>query len=142
MSKFSRYEIFAAWNFRWIGSKQDFHHYIFANHRSIMEGSTCYVLLQISNCCKLANFCALNFRCIHRWSWNPWNLHTAENSTRMVCVLRLLNGTQQWQMWLCLRKPVLFTQNTIIYIIVQIMMYLLFSMGCTKFSVLNVYYGV
>ena len=39
------------------------------------KGSTCYVLLQISNCCKLANFHGLNFRCIHKWPWNQWNLH-------------------------------------------------------------------
>ena len=38
----------------------------------------------ISNFCKLANFHGLHFRCICRWSRNPWNLHTAEISTRTV----------------------------------------------------------
>ena len=41
----------------------------------------CYVLLQISNCCKLANIHGLNFCCISRW---PWNLHTAEISAYTV----------------------------------------------------------
>ena len=44
----------------------------------------CYVLLKISNCCKLANFHGLNFRCISRWSWNLWNLHTTEISACTV----------------------------------------------------------
>ena len=44
----------------------------------------CYVLLQISNCCKLANFHGLNFCCISRWPRNPRNLHTAEISVRTV----------------------------------------------------------
>ena len=44
----------------------------------------CYVLLQISNCCKLANFHGLNFRCISRWPWNPRHLHTAQISAHTV----------------------------------------------------------
>ena len=44
----------------------------------------CYVLLQISNCRKLANFHGLNFHCISRWPWNPRNLHTAEISVHTV----------------------------------------------------------
>ena len=30
------------------------------------KGNMCYVLLQISNCCKLANFYGLNFCCIRK----------------------------------------------------------------------------
>ena len=45
------------------------------------KGSTCYVLLQICNCCKVANFHGLNFCCIRRC---PWNLHITEISTRTV----------------------------------------------------------
>ena len=33
------------------------------------KGSTCYVLLKICNCCKLADFHGLNFCCIRRWPW-------------------------------------------------------------------------
>ena len=44
----------------------------------------CHVLLQISNCCKLAIFHRLNFRCISRWPWNPRNLHTMEISACTV----------------------------------------------------------
>ena len=48
------------------------------------KGNTCYVLLQISNCCKPVNFHGLNFRCIHKWPWNLQNLHTAEISVHTV----------------------------------------------------------
>ena len=51
---------------------------------SSRKGSTCYVLLQISNCCKLANFHGLNFCCIRRWLWYFRNLHTAEISVHTV----------------------------------------------------------
>ena len=47
----------------------------------------CYVLLQISNCCKLAKFHGLNFHCISRWPRNPQNLHTTEISVHTVCVI-------------------------------------------------------
>ena len=55
--KFSRYEIFAEQEANRIFA------IIFSRitGRS-WKGSTCYVLLQISNCCKLANFHGLNFR--------------------------------------------------------------------------------
>ena len=59
--KFSQYEIFAEQEanriftiiFLWITGPS-------------WKGSMCYVLLQISNCCKLANFHRLNFCCIRK----------------------------------------------------------------------------
>ena len=44
----------------------------------------CYVLLQISNCCKLANFHGLKFRSISRWPRNPRSLHIVEISAHTV----------------------------------------------------------
>ena len=40
------------------------------NLRTSKKPSIRYVLLQISNCCKLANLHGLNFCCISRWPWN------------------------------------------------------------------------
>ena len=57
MRKFSRYEIFAEQEANRIFA------IIFSRITGpSWKGSACYVLLQISNCCKLANFHGLNFR--------------------------------------------------------------------------------
>ena len=56
MQKFSQYEIFAEQEANRIFA------IIFSRITGpSWKGSTCYVLLQISNCCKLANFHGLNF---------------------------------------------------------------------------------
>ena len=82
-------EIFAVWNFRWTGSKQDF------RGSQVHRGKVaCYVLLQISNCCKLANFHGLNFRCISRWPRNLRNLHTAEISAHTVYITTTASMTK------------------------------------------------
>ena len=79
---FSRYEIFAEQEANRIFA------IIFSRITGpSWKGNTCYVLLQISNCCKLVIFHRLNFCCIRRWPWNPRNLHTAEISVRTVWVL-------------------------------------------------------
>ena len=78
-------EIFVV--FCWTGSKQDF--------RRSQWKIACYVLLQICNCCKLANFHGLKFRCISRWPWNPRNLHTAEISVRTVLCYTLLSDSSE-----------------------------------------------
>ena len=56
----------------------------------------CYVLLQMSNCCKLANFHGLNFHCICRWLWNPRNLHTAEISAHTVLPFNVFVKLYTW----------------------------------------------
>ena len=59
MQKFSRYEIFAEEEANRIFT------IIFSRITGpSWKGNICYVLLQISNYCKLANFRGLNFRCI------------------------------------------------------------------------------
>ena len=57
----------------------------------------CYVLLQISNSCKLANFHGLNFCCISRWPWNPRNLHTAKIYAHTVSLWPSSNSTSDKQ---------------------------------------------
>ena len=58
--KFSRYEIFTEQEANRIFA------IIFCGSQVHRGKVACYVLLQISNCCKLANFHGLNFRCISR----------------------------------------------------------------------------
>ena len=96
-------EIFAVWNFRWTRKQTGFSLLYFCGSQVHRGKVACYVLLQISNCCKLANFHGLNFCCISRW---PRNLHSAISAHTVYISVPILQSynipysRKVWWIWL------------------------------------------